>query len=146
MLARAGIIWFAIMLAAILNGAVRDLLLVPRLGDVAARAVSSLTLAAVIAFVTWMSLPWIKPESAGDAWRIGVMWLVMTLAFEFGAGHYLFGTSWHALIADYNIFAGRLWILVLVSTLISPALVYAGWNPVHDVKISSPAVDDTPRP
>jgi len=48
------------------------------------------------------------------------MWLAMTLAFEFGAGHYLFHTPWAALIADYNILRGRLWILVLAATLTAP--------------------------
>jgi hypothetical protein len=147
MLGRAGIIWFAIMLTAILNGAVRDMLLVPRFGDPVARRVSSLTLAALILLISWISLPWIKPASTADAWRIGVTWLAMTLAFEFGAGHYLFRTPWPALLADYNIFAGRLWILVLIATLTSPAIVFAaGRNSVRDVEISSPAADETPRP
>ena len=123
MLGRAGVIWSAIMLAAILNGAARDLFLMPRFGDPIARAVSSLTLAALILLVTWISLPWIKPASMGDAWWIGALWMTMTLAFEFGAGHYVFHTPWKELVADYNILAGRLWILVLVSTFISPALV-----------------------
>ena len=60
----------------------------------------------------------------GDAWTIGPLWLVMTLAFEFVGGHYLFGTSWEALLADYNIFAGRLWIIVLIATWIAPAVSY----------------------
>ena len=47
MLARAGAVWFGIMLMAILNGAFRDVVLTPRLGDLGARAVSCLTLASV---------------------------------------------------------------------------------------------------
>ena len=130
MLARAGAVWFGIMLMAILNGAFRDVMLTPRLGDLGARAVSCLTLASVIVIVTWISLPWIRPISTADAWRIGSMWLTMTLIFEFGAGHYVFGTPWTALLADYKILAGRLWILVLIATLAAPAMVYlAARNP-----------------
>ena len=147
MLARAGAIWFGIMLAAILNGAIRDTVLAPRLGDLGARAVSCLTLVAVVLLVTWISLQWIGPTSLADAWQIGVMWLALTLAFEFGAGHYLFGTPWSALLADYNVLAGRLWVLVLVATVTAPALVHhAAQNPVHDAEISSPVPDPTPRP
>lgn len=147
MLTRAGAIWFGIMVMAILNGALRDVLLSPRLGDLLGRAISGLTLSAVIVLVTWMSLPWIRPASISDAWRIGLMWLAMTLTFELGAGHYLFRTSWVALLADYNLLAGRLWILVLITTMTAPALVYfAGHNPVGDTEFSSPAPDDTPRP
>lgn len=146
MLARAGLIWFGIMLAAILNGALRDLLLAPRLGNLVARAISCVTLASVVAIVTWMSLAWIRPASMADAWRIGLLWLAMTLIFEFGAGHYVFGTPWQALLADYNLFAGRLWVLVLITTLTAPALIYfAGQNPVSIGEFSSPASDDTPR-
>ena len=146
MLVRAGAVWFAIMLIAILNGAARDMLLVPRLGDPVARALSCLTLAALIVLVTWVSLRWIHPASLGDAWTIGVMWLAMTLTFEFVAGHYLFHTEWSTLLADYNLLAGRLWILVLVTTTVAPALVFrAGEIPVRDTEISSPAPDDTPR-
>jgi hypothetical protein len=146
MLVRAGAVWFAIMLIAILNGAARDVLLVPRLGDLVARALSCLTLAALIVFVTWVSLQWIHPASMTDAWTIGVMWLAMTLTFEFVVGHYLFGTEWSTLLADYNLLAGRLWILVLVATTIAPAFVFrAGEIPVCDTEISSPVPDDTPR-
>ncbi len=146
MLGRAGAVWFGIMLLAILNGAARDIVLVPRLGDLVARAVSCVTLAAVILLVAWTSLRWINPSSIGDAWAIGVMWLAMTLAFEFLAGHYLFRTPWSTLLADYNLLAGRLWILVLAATLVAPVVAYCvGHNPVRGVEISSPVSDDAPR-
>jgi hypothetical protein len=147
MLARAGAVWFGIMLLAILNGALRDILFAPRLGDLGARALSCLTLTAVIPLVTWISLQWIGPVSMSDAWRIGLMWLAMTLVFEFGAGHYVFRTPWRLLLADYNLLAGRLWILVLIATVTSPALVFlAEHNPARATEFSSPATDDTGRP
>jgi hypothetical protein len=147
MLGRAGVVWFAILLMAIFNGAFRDVVLTPRLGDLGARAVSCLTLASLIVFVTWISLPWVRPVSTTDAWRIGSMWLAMTLIFEFGAGHYLFRMPWTALLADYNLLAGRLWILVLIATLTAPTLVHlAAHNHVNDAEFYSPTSDDTPRP
>jgi hypothetical protein len=146
MFVRLGAVWFAIMLIAILNGAARDVLLVPRLGDPVARALSCLTLAALIMLVTWVSLRWIHPASLGDAWTIGAMWLALTLTFEFVGGHYAFHTEWSTLLADYNLLKGRLWILVLVATTIAPALVFhAGEIPVRDMEISSPAPDDAPH-
>jgi hypothetical protein len=98
--------------------------LTPRLGDLGARAISCLMLAMVILLVTWISLAWIRPATMPDAWRIGAMWLGMTVVFEFGAGHYVFGTPWRAILADYNVLAGRLWILVLVATVTAPALIH----------------------
>ena len=146
MLTRAGVIWFVIMITAILNGAFRDVVLLPRLGDTLARAISCVTLGAIIVFVTWMSLQWIHPGSPRDAWTIGALWLVMTLGFEFGAGHYLFATPWPQLLADYNLLAGRLWVLVLVTTLAAPPLIYAvAQNPLSNVEISSAATTRTSR-
>lgn len=146
MLTRASLVWFGIMLAAILNGAVRDVLLVPRLGDPVARALSCVTLAAVILLITWLTLDWIRPPSSADAWRIGVMWLAMTLAFEFLAGHFLFRTPWQTLLADYDVLAGRLWVLVLIATLAAPGILYRlAHNPSRVMEISTPASDDTHR-
>jgi hypothetical protein len=146
MFVRAGTVWFAIMLIAIVNGAARDVLLAPRLGDPVARALSCVTLAALIVLVTWVALPWIHPASMHDAWTVGVMWLAMTLTFEFVAGHYLFHTEWSTLLADYNFLKGRLWILVLVATTTAPALFFhAGEIPGRDTEFSSPQPDDTPR-
>jgi hypothetical protein len=146
MLTRAVAVWFGIMVLAILNGAARDMLLVPRLGDLVSRAVSCIMLAGFILLVAWLSIQWIDPPSIGDAWTIGVTWLAMTLAFEFLAGHYLFRTPWPTLLADYNLLAGRLWMVVLTATLIAPALAYsAAHNPTGATEISSPHSDDTPR-
>lgn len=138
MAGRSIVVWFAIMFLAIANGAARDVLLRPILGDQIARALSCLTLAALIYLVAWLTLDWIAPANRDDAWRIGLTWLILTLTFEFGAGHYLFGTSWRALLADYNIMAGRLWILVLLASVTAPAVAFRGsvpWSPP-----SSPSV------
>lgn len=141
---RASIVWLVIMLAAICNGSVRDLVMTPRFGDSIARAVSCITLSAAIVLVAWVSIRWMGPASPAAAWTIGALWLAMTLAFEFLAGHYLFHTPWTALLADYNLLAGRLWILVLIATLIAPVLAFRlAHNPGPATEISAPRVDAT---
>ena len=124
MFGRAVVVWFGIMVTAILNGALRDGVFTPKMGDPLARALSCVILAAVIFAVAWVTLPWMHPASDADAWRIGTVWLAMTLAFEFGVGHYLFHTSWTQLLADYNLLAGRLWIFVLAATFTAPPVMY----------------------
>jgi hypothetical protein len=111
-----------LLVIASVNGAVRELLLIPRIGAAAGRAVSSLLLSAFILGVTWLTIEWIGPSSSRDAWRVGVLWVVLTLAFEFLGGHYLFGSPWPNLLADYNLFQGRIWVLVLIVTAIAPRL------------------------
>jgi hypothetical protein len=124
MMARAFIIWLLLVAAAVLNGALRQKLLIPWLGGRTAQIVSPVGLSVVIFIVTWVVSPWLRVKSASDAWKTGAFWLVLTLAFEFLAGHYLFHSPWAMLLAEYNITAGRLWILVLVSTLLAPPMAF----------------------
>ena len=51
---------------------------------------------------------------------LGVFWTALTIAFEFGFGHYVMGHPWERLLADYNILAGRIWVLVLATMLLGP--------------------------
>jgi hypothetical protein len=51
---------------------------------------------------------------------VGILWAVLTLGFEFLAGHYAFGKSWAVLLEDYDLRRGRIWIAVLVMVLIAP--------------------------
>jgi hypothetical protein len=71
-----------------------------------------------------LTISWISPTSAREALLIGVEWVVVTLAFEFLAGHYLFGNSWDRLLADYNVLRGRIWPLVPLTVLLAPLMGY----------------------
>jgi len=128
MLVRGVLIWCALLVIASLNGAAREAVLIPRLGAVGGRAASSLTLSAFIVILTWTSIGWIAPRSAQQAWAVGVVWVLLTLAFEFLAGHYLFHNPWDRLLEDYNVLRGRIWIVVLITTLLSPRLCAASRN------------------
>jgi len=48
----------------------------------------------------------------------------MTVCFEFIFGHYVAGHSWSKLVYDYNIFAGRIWGLLLVWITTAPYVFY----------------------
>jgi len=147
MVGRAATIWFVIMVAAICNGAVRDVVMTPRFGDPIARALSCITLSCVIVLVAWISIRWMRPASPADAWTIGAIWLTMTLAFEFVVGHYAFQTPWPALLADYNLLAGRLWIFVLIATLTAPAFAFRfAHNPRTATEISARSAEATRHP
>lgn len=122
MIVRAVLIWCALLVLASVNGIARETLLVPRLGDVGGRAISTVALSVVILALTWMSIAWIAPRSAEQAWAVGVIWVGLTIAFEFLAGHYVFHHPWSRLTEDYNIGRGRIWILVLITTLVAPRL------------------------
>jgi hypothetical protein len=124
MILRALGVWLALVALAIGNGTLRTFVLAPRLGERGGHVASSLLLSAVVAAVAWSTIRWISPATAGDAWLVGALWLGLTVAFELGAGHYLFGNPWEKLLADYDLAGGRIWVLVLVTTLVAPPIAF----------------------
>lgn len=117
---RALAVWCLLVVLAVLNGGVRDTWLGPRLGAPIGRAVSTLMLCGLIFLTSWATIGWIRPATRADAFEVGVVWLALTLAFEFGVGHYGFGKPWRELLADYDLSRGRIWIAVLIVTLFAP--------------------------
>jgi hypothetical protein len=124
MIFRTVLIWFGLLIVATLNGGFREVLLVPRFGRGVGQALSTIMLSLLIAGLGWISLPWIAPQTRRDAWTIGVLWVVLTLAFEFIAGHFVFGKPWRELMADYDVLHGRIWVMVLIVTLMTPIVAF----------------------
>lgn len=120
MILRSILIWVVVLLMAVLNGVVREGLIRPQVGEQIGRIISTVMLCAVICLVTWFSITWIKPGTTQQALFTGILWVVLTLAFEFLAGHYLFHKPWSELLADYNLLQGRIWVLVLITNLLAP--------------------------
>jgi hypothetical protein len=119
---RAIAVWFGILVLANINGAARQFWLIPRIGEPAGRVVSTLALCGIVVLLTWLTVRWIGPATAGGALRIGVVWLALTLAFEFLVGHYVFQQPWAALLEDYDVTRGRIWPLALLVVLFAPLL------------------------
>jgi len=117
---RALVVWFLMLVLASVNGAIREALLIPMMGDVAGRAVSTLTLSGLVLLLTYLTIRWIHPRSRREMWIISILWVTLTLAFEFLAGHFLFGNAWSQLLEDYNVFRGRIWMLVLITIALAP--------------------------
>jgi hypothetical protein len=123
MLVLGAAIWLIILVLASLNGAVRDLLVAPRIGDTIARALSTLILCGLVLWVTWASIRWLGPQSRRQALGLGFLWIALTLTFEFAAGR-LSGKPWSVVLADYDVLRGRIWVLVPIVTFLAP--VWAG--------------------
>jgi hypothetical protein len=120
MIWRALVVWVAVLALASINGAAREAWLIPRFGDPLGRALSTVILCALVFLTTWLTIDWIHPASAGEALGIGALWLVLTLAFEFLAGHYALGKDWVVLLEDYDLSRGRIWLAVLIVVLLAP--------------------------
>lgn len=109
---------------AIANGAVRDLWYGPRVGELRAHQISTLTAGVLLGVYIWFAVRFLRPNSFGNAVSVGVVWLGMTVAFEFLFGHYVVGMSWVQLVGNYNLLAGHLWPLILVLVCVAPPLFY----------------------
>lgn len=116
--------WFPMVLIAIANGSLRQFGYGPHLGELAAHQISCFTAVLFFSIYTWiLSRRW-PLSGAGQALAVGGIWLVLTVAFEFLFGFYAAGHSLERLLADYNVWAGRLWVFVLASVAFLPYAVY----------------------
>jgi hypothetical protein len=119
---RALLVWFGILGVAIGNGAARQGALIPRLGESMGHVSSTVLLTVIVFFAAWLTIRWLNPGDVRRAWIVGVVWLTLTLTFEFCAGRFILQTPWQVLLADYRVDQGRIWILVLVATATAPRL------------------------
>jgi hypothetical protein len=63
-------------------------------------------------------------ESVRQALAVGAAWLALTLLFEFALGR-LSGLTWPQMLAEYNVAAGRWWVLVPAWVAVAPCVFYA---------------------
>ena len=120
---KAAVVWFVMALFAILNGILRENLLIPSLGETIAQPLSGILLSILIFILTYLFFPFFAKHKSLTYLLIGVQWISMTLAFEFLFGHYVLGKSWLQILEVFNIFTGNLFTLALLVTLFAPLLV-----------------------
>lgn len=113
--------WLILAVVMFANGTFRVLVLQPRLGEGLARQVATLTGIAIVVTLTLLFVRRLPRPTSGDLLRVGLLWLALTLLFEFGMG-WVSGASWETMVADYDLSRGRLWPLVLLAVLVAPGL------------------------
>ncbi len=116
--------WFPMVFIAIANGALRQFAYREYLGELTAHQLSTVSGVAILGIYIWILIQRWKLSSTSEAIRIGLLWLVMTVLFEFVFGHFVMGHTWAKLLHDYNLFEGRLWIVVLIWVTIAPYVFY----------------------
>ena len=124
-LLKSFIVWICFIPVAILNGGLREYVLVKFIGEETALPVSGILLSVFIFLVTWLMLPrLVKAKGCGmkDCLAIGFCWALLTVAFESAAG-IAGGSTVTEILAAYNPLTGNLWVLVLVTTMLSPVLL-----------------------
>ncbi|MDH3311404.1 MAG: hypothetical protein OEN49_07990 [Gammaproteobacteria bacterium] len=116
--------WVPMLFIAIANGVLRQVWYAKYLSELKAHQLSTLIGALLIGIYIWVIVrSWI-PASARQAVAIGMVWLGLTVTFEFLFGHFVAGHSWLRLRQDYNLLAGRVWILLLFWVAVAPYIFY----------------------
>ncbi len=110
----------AILVLAILNGALRETVLIPAVGSFEGLIASGLILSGFVFIVAYVAVPGFGPMKAAEYWVVGFIWLLMTLIFEFGFGLFAEHKELPELLQAYTFKGGNIWPVVLVSTLVSP--------------------------
>ncbi len=120
MIVKYAVAWLLMPIIGIINGTIRQYAYSNALGELRAHQVSTVTGIFLFGLYIWaLTLLW-KIRSSAEAIAIGLIWLTLTIAFEFLFGHYVMKHSWSRLFHDYNLFEGRLWVLVLLWVTLAP--------------------------
>ena len=72
----------------------------------------------------WVVIRHWPPASRREALAIGLLWLALTVAFECFMVLVLLQRPLAQVLADYNVFAGRVWVLFLLWLTVTPWLFF----------------------
>ena len=109
---------------ALANATIREVEYKRDVGELAAHQISTLTACILVGVYVWVLSNYLGIQSAGQAIGIGLMWLIMTVAFEVGFGHFIVGNPWSRLLHDYNVLHGRVWSLFVLWIAVAPYVFY----------------------
>ena len=116
---RAIAVWVLLMFAETVHGVARTLFLAPAVGDFRARQLAVVSGSLLMLAISCLTIRWLQPRATRSLVSIGVMWVVLTLAFEIGLGR-LVGYSWNRIASDYNLLHGGLMPLGLGVMAMAP--------------------------
>jgi len=119
MIKKSLLIWLTIIPCAILNGAFREVVINPLIGERYGLPLSGVLLCMILFVVCWFGIPRIGRGMAKTYWIIGLLWVILTILFETCFG-LLTGDSFMDLIRAYDVTTGNLWLLVILFTGIVP--------------------------
>ena len=114
--------WLIMVPVMIANGIFRELVLRRLAGPVVADILSVAIGVVLIVLMTRYLLRPLAGRSVAALVRASVTLVLLTVAFEFLFGLYVDGKSWAELVANYAIWHGRLWPVVLAALAFMPFL------------------------
>ena len=115
-------LWVLLAGIAVANGVFREAVIIPRVGEYNGHVLSTALLVAAILLVSSLYFRnTTRSYTRQELVVVGVLWVALTVGFEFLVG-YLEGASVEATLAQYDVFAGQVWIIVPLTLLVAPVL------------------------
>ena len=99
-----------------------NLLYEPRWGVFVAHQIGMSSRIVYISIFAFLLLRYVKKYETKDLAHVGLLWLGLTLLFEWG-GSLATGRPVQEILIGWNIFAGYMWPYVLLTYLLSPLIV-----------------------
>lgn len=127
-------VWLLLAVIMTANGLFRELALVPTIDRAPADIVSAMIGIGLILGVTGLFFGPLIGAPVARLARVALLLVGLTVAFELVVGHYVDGKSWSELAANYAIWQGRLWPVVLLSLGVSPFL-WGRWVPGEEPRM-----------
>ncbi len=106
------------LVLAVANGALREAVLIPKLGNAQGLILRGFLLSALVLLVAYLGIPWLRAHGS-ELIVIGLWWLAATLAFEFLFG-LIRGKPFGEFPAACTFKGGNLWPVVLLVVAVAP--------------------------
>lgn len=118
------LLWLPMPFIAIANGILRQSIIIKYVNELTAHQISTFTLIGLIAVYVSLIFRRLELKSYGDALLTGVIWLLLTLAFEFSMGFFVSRLTLRQMLADYNLMEGHLWPIFLLALTVLPTALF----------------------
>lgn len=116
--------WFPMLVLAIANGALRQATYGKRIPELRAHQLSTAIGAALFGVYIGLVIHAWPPVSTQQALQVGLLWLVLTISFEFFMGLVLARRSLQEVLRDYDVTRGRVWVFLLLWIALAPVLFH----------------------
>ena len=121
-LKRTLLVWLVLIVVEFLHGFLRTIFLVPVVGDFRSRQIGVFSGSVLIFIVVYLFIHWLDASNTKALLQVGVLWVMLTVAFEFSFGHFVFGRSWADLASDYDLLHGGFLALGMAVLAFSPLI------------------------
>lgn len=112
------------LVLAVANGALRQLTFGKHMSELHAHQLSTAIGSVILGSFIWFVIQFWPPASSSQAVYIGLIWVLLTVVFEFAMGRFIMHRPWRQLFHDYDLAAGRVWTLLLIWIGLAPYIFY----------------------